>query len=127
MTQTPFFLTSLLGRHDQADAQLKATRADLLADLRFLGITQIKMDYEGYDDSGNVEYVCFTPSTVRISDALLRRVENFGWDFAYSFHPGFEIDCGGSGSLDWNLETDSIDVSHCEHDEEAAYVEYEGQ
>ncbi|MGY9039407.1 MAG: DUF6878 family protein [Rhodobacterales bacterium] len=125
MTQTPDPLTVLLGWQDQTEAQLDAIRADLLADLLLLGVARVEMAYEGYDDSGNVESVCFIPPT-EISDALLRRVEDFGWDFAYSFDPGFEIGCGGSGSLDWNLQTDKITVRHCQHDENAEYIEQEG-
>jgi hypothetical protein len=111
---------------DAAEAQLLAVRAGLLADLRVLGITRIEMDYSGYDDSGNVESVQYTPSTIVITEELNSRVENFGWDFAYPYNPGFEVCCGGSGCIDWCLNTDKIDLTYCDDDVEAYPVVTEG-
>lgn len=111
---------------DAAEAQLIATRAVLLADLRVLGVARVEMYYEGYEDSGNVDFINFTPSNVMIAESLNHRVEDFGWDFAYSCNPGFENACGGGGTLYWNLETDSISIEHSDFGEEAEPTLYEG-
>ena len=88
------------------------TRANLLVELRALGITQIEIRYEGYGDEGNVEDVAPTPTTLKLAYDLNLRVESFGWDFAYALNPGFENNEGGYGSIEWNIESDKITVSH---------------
>ena len=57
---------------------------------------------------------------------MRRRVEDFGWDFAYALSPGFENNEGGYGELTWVLETDKIDVSHSNRYIETKTTEHEG-
>lgn len=65
MTQTPDFYAQMLESQRRAAEQRVQTRAALLAELRALGVTGLKVQYEGYGDSGNVENVVVTPDTVR--------------------------------------------------------------
>ena len=108
------------------DAEERAkTRANLLVELRALGVTLIEIQYEGYGDSGNVEDVTLTPATLKLAHDLNLRIETFGWDFAYALNPGFENNEGGYGSLEWNLETDKINVSHSNRYVESDTTDYE--
>ena len=112
MTQATDFYAQMLDSQRHAAEQRVETRAALLTELRALGVTSIEVQYEGYGDSGNVEDVVVAPDTVTLTDELRRRVEDFGWDFAYALSPGFENNEGGYGELTWSLEVDKIDVSH---------------
>lgn len=112
MTQTPDYVTQYLEIQNRAQEARDETRAALLADLRTLGATLIEVDYEGYGDSGNVESVTVTPAMITLTTELNRRLEDFGWDFAYALSPGFENNEGGYGTLTWDVEADKINVSH---------------
>lgn len=108
------------------DAEERAkTRANLLVELRALGVTLIEIQYEGYGDSGNVEDVTLTPATLKLAHDLNLRIETFGWDFAYALNPGFENNEGGYGSLEWNLEADKINVCHSNRYVESDTTDYE--
>ena len=114
MTQVNDFYAQMLEAQKRAAEERVITRTALLTELRALGVTKIEVQYEGYGDSGNVE------------EDLRRRVEDFGWDFAYALSPGFENNEGGYGELTWALETDKIDVSHSNRYIEANTTEHEG-
>lgn len=101
-----------LANEKRAAEKRVETRAKLLTELRALGVTRIYMQYEGYADAGNVEHVEVAPNTSKLTDELRRRVEDFGWDFAYALKPGFEVNEGGDGELNWDVEADEIDVCH---------------
>ena len=45
------------------ETTLKATRAELIVQLRALGINEVTAEYEGYGDSGNVENVTVQPAS----------------------------------------------------------------
>lgn len=120
MTQTPDYATQYLEAQKKAEESRRETRAVLLSDLRALGATQVTVIYEGYGDSGNVEDVSLLPDTLKPAEDLVRRLEDFGWDFAYALSPGFENNEGGYGTLTWDIETDTINVNHSDR-----YVESE--
>jgi hypothetical protein len=126
MTQVNDFYAQMLEAQQCAAEQRVVTRAALLTELCALGVTKIEVQYEGYGDSGNVEDVAVTPDTIALSEELRRRVEDFGWDFAYALSPGFENNEGGYGELTWVLETDKIDVSHSNRYIETNTTEHEG-
>lgn len=126
MTQANDFYAQMLDSQRRAGAQRVETRAALLSELRGLGVTNVEVQYEGYGDSGNVEDVVVTPDTITLTDELRRRVEDFGWDFAYALSPGFENNEGGYGELAWSLEADKIDVSHSNRCIETDTTEHEG-
>ncbi|WP_394414324.1 hypothetical protein [Sulfitobacter sp. 1A12126] len=108
---------------DASEEKLAATRAALAADLRRVGVTEARVYYEGYSDSGNIEGYHLAPSDISLCDDLHDRLENFCWDFAYSYNPGFEIDCGGGGALEWDLQRDKINLSYCDYGYEEAEPE----
>ena len=126
MTQATDFYTQMLEAQKRAAEQRVETRAALLFELRALGVTNIEVQYEGYGDSGNVEDVVVSPDTITLTDDLRRRVEDFGWDFAYALSPGFENNEGGYGELTWSLEADKIDVSHSNRYIETNTTEHKG-
>jgi hypothetical protein len=126
MTQVNDFYAQMLEAQQRAGEQRGETRATLLAELRALGVTNIEVQYEGYGDSGNVEDVVVTPGTITLTEELRRRVEDFGWDFAYALSPGFENNEGGYGELTWALVTDKIDVSHSNRYIATNTTEHEG-
>jgi hypothetical protein len=126
MTQENDFYAQMLESQRRAAEQRVETRAELFVELRALGITNIEVQYEGYGDSGNVEDVVVTPDTVTLTEELRRRVEDFGWDFAYALSPGFENNEGGYGELTWSLEADKIDVSHSSRYIETDTTAHEG-
>ena len=106
MTQVNDFYAQMLEAQQRAAEQRVETRAALLVELRAIGVTNIGVQYEGYGDSGNVEDVVVTPDAITLTEELRRRVEDFGWDFAYALNPGFENNEGGYGELTWAIETD---------------------
>ena len=126
MTQATDFYAQMLDSQRRAAEQRVETRASLLCQLRALGVRSIEVQYEGYGDSGNVEDVVVAPDTVTLTDELRRRVEDFGWDFAYALSPGFENNEGGYGELTWVLATDNIDVSHSNRYIATNTTEHEG-
>ncbi|AUR01750.1 MULTISPECIES: DUF6878 family protein [Rhodobacterales] len=126
MTQVNDFYAQMLESQRRAAEQRVETRATLLSELRALGVICIEVQYEGYGDSGNVEDVVVTPGTITLTEVMRRRVEDFGWDFAYALSPGFENNEGGYGELTWALETDKIDVSHSNRYVETNITEHEG-
>ena len=126
MTQATDFYAQMLEAQRRAAEQRVETRAALLTELSALGVTSIEVQYEGYGDSGNVEDVVVAPDTVTLTDELRRRVEDFGWDFAYALSPGFENNEGGFGELTWALEADKIDVRHSNRYIETDTTEHEG-
>ena len=126
MTQVSDFYAQMLDSQRQAAEQRVETRAPLLTELRALGVTNIEVQYEGYGDSGNVEDVVVTPDTIKLAEEMRRRVEDFGWDFAYALSPGFENNEGGYGELTWALEVDKIAVSHSNRYIETDTTEHEG-
>ena len=66
----------------ERETTLKATRAELLAQLRALGISEVTAEYEGYGDSGNVEDVTVQPAEVQLPEALaVLKVERYAlWE-----------------------------------------------
>lgn len=126
MTQVTDFCAQMLEPQRRAAEQRIETRAALLSELSALGVTGIEVQYEGYGDSGNVEDVVVAPHTITLAEDLRRRVEDFGWDFAYALSPGFENNEGGYGELTWALEADKIDVSHSNRYIETNTTEHEG-
>ena len=126
MTQVNDFYAQMLESQRRAAEQRVETRAALLTELRALNVTSIEVQYEGYGDSGNVEDVVVTPDAITLTEEMRRRVEDFGWDFAYALSPGFENNEGGYGELTWALEADKIDVSHSNRYIASATTEHEG-
>jgi hypothetical protein len=110
----------------ERETTLKASRAELMAQLRALGISEITAEYEGYGDSGNVEDVTVQPAEVKLPEPLATEVGDFAWSLAYHHHPGFENNEGGYGTLTWDLRNDSITLDHSNRYIETDTTEHEG-
>ena len=126
MTQTSDYAAQYLESQKRAQEARNETRATLLSDLRALGLLLVEIRYDGYGDSGNVEDVSVMPATLVPDTDLKRRLEEFGWAFAYALSPGFENNEGGYGALKWNLEVDKIDVTHNDNYVTSETTEHEG-
>ena len=126
MTQVNDFYAQMLEAQQRAAEQRVVTRVALLSELRAVGVTKIEVQYEGYGDSGNIEDVVVTPDTISLSEELRRRVEDFGWDFAYALSPGFENNEGGYGTLTWDIAADSITLDHADRYVECSHSYDEG-
>ncbi len=100
------------------ERELNLSRANLLTQLRDLGTQTIEMEYDGYDDSGSVEFVDIMPSHIFLSENTDECLRKFGFDFVLACHPGFEIDCGASGTVHWNLSNDTIEIQHQDNGED---------
>ena len=100
-------------RAEQAQ-NLKHTRMRLRADLMYLGVTAVTGEYNGYADSGNTDYVSVVPSTIEIDNDIEEQLNDFIWDMAYQQSPGFEINEGAFGTLEWDVTNDKIAIEHNE-------------
>lgn len=110
----------------EREAALKTARADLLAALRALGVTEVIAEYEGYGDSGNVEDITLQPNDVRLDADLMRKLEDFAWSLAYNQHPGFENNEGGYGTLTWDISNNFITLDHADRYVECSHSFDEG-
>jgi hypothetical protein len=104
--------------HERKALEMRYERSHLLIQLRELGAMAIEIDYDGYDDSGSVDSFTITPSDIFLSDSTDQQLRNFGFEFALACNPGFEVDCGASGTLYWNLLSDTIENHHLDNGEE---------
>ena len=96
---------------------VKAERSYFLAELRKLGVTSLHGEYDGYGDSGNVEDIGTFPKITMDHD-FEARLQDFIWSVAYNLYPGFENNCGGLGTVTWDITKDKIDVEHGERVED---------
>ena len=110
----------------EREAANAAMRADLLARLRVLGVTEVIARYEGYGDSGNVEELALQPDQTDLPDDLETALRDFAWSFAYHLHPGFENNEGGYGELTWDVSADSITLDHADRYVECSHSFDEG-
>ena len=97
----------------EAREQLQSERADLLVALKNLGVEEIEVCYDGYADEGNVREIRVSPAGLLIQD-IEERLRDFVWGLAYNFHPGFENNDGGEGTVTWDVAEDRIDVDHAD-------------
>ena len=110
----------------EREAANKATRNELLPQLRGLGITEVTAEYEGYGDSGNIEDVTVQPVGIALPDDLSTKLGDFAWSVAYHQHPGFENNEGGYGTLTWDVTADSIALDHADRYVECSHSRDEG-
>jgi hypothetical protein len=81
-----------------ADAQ----KSVLANKFRGLGIASVEIDFSGSGDSGNIDYITFTP--ISLADDILRQEVE---DWAYTFLEGRGIDWynndGGQGTITFDI------------------------
>jgi len=110
----------------ERDAENAKTCAMMLVQLRALGVTEVTAEYEGYGDSGNVEFITLQPSGIALASELSSQLDEFAWAFAYQQHPGFENNEGGYGTLTWDLIKDGIDLDHADRFVDCTHSYHEG-
>lgn len=80
-----------------------------------MGVVRVEARYNGYGDSGNIEDVTLTPEAASLETDLKVKLEDLLWGTAYDLHPGFEINEGGDGEIDWDVTKDAMSIEHREH------------
>ena len=104
----------------EQEQELRDQRQAILKTLRTAGATRVTIQYDAYGDAGNVEDVTLEPEGTQLASEDAEVLDAFGWDQAYSLHPGFENNEGGYGELNWDIAEDRIDLTH--HDR---FVDYD--
>ncbi len=123
---TEDFMTRYQDRERKRRELLHFERADMLRNLRAVGITAITGTYDAYGDSGNVEDITIQPAEIGISCRMETRIKDLVWDMAYGLHPGFENNDGGFGELTWDVVADAITLDHGERFTDVTYSYHEG-
>ena len=95
----------------ERERDLSVKRKDILEQLRFLGITTVTAEYDGYGDSGNIEGMTLSPQ-MEIEAYLDMQLTDFLWAVAYNEHPGFENNDGAFGEVTWDVTADKIRLTH---------------
>ena len=109
------FAERIAEQQRQREETLRQQRKSLLACLNKAGIKQVKADYDGYADSGNVGEIKLMPADAVLAEADMIELTDFIWTTAYNANPGFEIEDGGHGEFLWDIGTDRIKVIHHTH------------
>ena len=113
MTQTQKELMDRMAKWDaERKHGLMVARAELLAELRALGVRGVSAEYDGYGDSGNIEGLVMQPEAVALEPYSETRLSDFLWGMAYHQNPGFENNEGAFGEIKWDLKSDKINVTH---------------
>jgi hypothetical protein len=92
---TDNFWASYQDRARKQRELLQFERADMLRNLRTVGIRAIKGTYDAYGDSGNVEDITIQPAEIDISNRMENRIKDLVWDMAYGLHPALRIMMAG--------------------------------
>jgi hypothetical protein len=86
----------------------KSTRAELLQQLRELGVESVTAEYDGSGDSGQIENPEFGP--VEVPTALTTAVQDLFYDLLGELYGGWEINEGSFGQFIWNVREDNINL-----------------
>lgn len=115
---------------EQARAEARKARKGLRAQMRerlqSAGVVRVEARYNGYGDSGNIEDVTLTPEAASLETDLKVKLEDLLWGTAYDLHPGFEINEGGDGEIDWDVTKDAMSIEHREHFTQSNHYSHEG-
>jgi hypothetical protein len=102
---------------EEAMTKAKKSRAELLAQLRGLSVTQLTITYSGSGDSGQIDdwtWESLIPhKELDEDDELNEKVCDFGWELVSACgHSGFENNEGGDGEIVWDTIKDEIQYKH---------------
>lgn len=86
------------------------TRAELVQQLRKLGVEMVTAEYNGEGDSGQVEDPEFGSSKVPRNIAFA--VQDLFYAVLEDEYGGWEINEGSFGQFEWNVTDDQIHLSH---------------
>jgi hypothetical protein len=110
-----FDLNALMAASKQRHADAgKATRTELLKQLRAGGITRVWAEYDGSGDDGQID----RPTFFRDEDAILLPVvvtesaRDMLYNYLEAHYPGWEINEGSSGEFTWTMEDDRMHLTH---------------
>lgn len=112
MTNTDDYMAQMERARQEQETALRERRDALLAALRTAGATRVIILYDGYGDEGNVNDVTIEPEGIGLDAENAKSLEVYGWDQAYSLHPGFENNEGGNGELVWDVVNDKMSLTH---------------
>ncbi len=99
---------------------IEQAKAVLIAHLKTLGYTEVRIGYDGIGDEGGITDIeALEPKLVKIKlmrdgwripphEALADALENFTWKVLDEHHEGFEIDDGAFGTLTLNTTTGKL-------------------
>jgi hypothetical protein len=93
-----------------------SSRAEVLQQLRDLGVETATAEYDGYGDSGQLEDPQF--GSVEVPGVLATAVQNLFYDLLEEEQPGWELNEGSCGQFRWNIQADRINLAHTTRVEE---------
>lgn len=114
MTDDQDFARELAERAQRDAEQLKTDRAETLKLCQEAGLLSITLHYDGCGDSGMIHDHDVWPTTVDLTPELETQLDDFAWRFVYHLHPGFELNDGAFGTIEWDISKDEITVEHSE-------------
>lgn len=106
------YMAQIAEARQKQETALAERRKALLAALRAAGAIRVIILYDGYGDSGDVNDVTIEPDGIALGADDTKALNEFGWDRAYSLHPGFENNEGGNGEITWDIATDTMSLTH---------------
>ena len=147
-------MTDYYKERDERKCKSKESLKDACAVLFNAGITLVEVNYDGYGDSGSIEYVLFFKGDKQLKDEDVASlglptstVQEYNYnsksdddkyitkectlvekvtDCAYDFLPGgWEINEGSFGDLKINTETAKATLEHNHRIQETEYMEEE--
>jgi hypothetical protein len=86
------------------------TRAELVTQLRKLGIETVTADYDGSGDSGQIEEPEF--GSRKVPGELATAVQDLFYNLLEEHYGGWEISGGSFGQFVLDVTTDSIKLEH---------------
>jgi hypothetical protein len=111
---------------DNSEQEMTATRTEILEALCALGICSVCLNYDGYEDEGQIQDIEVSPSGTVLPKDLEYRLNNFGFDFIYDLNDEFDAGHGSYGKLTWDLNANSLKVEHNQYHLECETTHYEG-
>jgi hypothetical protein len=85
-------------------------RAELIEQLRELGVHTVTADYDGYGDGGQIEDPQF--GGIDVPTPTMRAVEDLFYALLEQLYSGWEIDDGSFGQFRWDVAADKIGLVH---------------
>ena len=85
-------------------------RAELVRQLRKLGVEMVTAEYNGDGDSGQIETPDF--GSEKVPSGVVTDVEYLFYEVLEDLYAGWENNEGGFGQFEWNVKDDRISLVH---------------